>query len=95
MKTIVIYDNVAQLQSIEWSDVTRVILANLGQPNYKDLKKEVFKITRSNIFQDPTVMIVYPPIDGLRVTRTLLKGLGLLFSDSPEVICNEQIPEGL
>jgi hypothetical protein len=95
MRTIVVFDDVAQLNSLDWSDVSRVILANVGHPNYKSLKKEIFKITRANIFQDPTVMIVYPPIEGLRVTRTLLRGLGLLFSDSPEVICSEQIPEGL
>jgi hypothetical protein len=95
MKTVVIYDNVAQLHQLDWSNVTRVILANIGHPDYKQIKRDVFKITRANIFEDPTIMVVFPPIEGLRVTKTLLRGLGLLFSDSPEVICGEQIPEGL
>lgn len=91
MRTLVIHSDLDQLSNIDWGTVSRVLLVNVGQDDFNVFKRDVTKFIRSKIFSDPTIVVLFPSPDGIRVTRTLLHGIGLLYSNHPEVIADSDI----
>lgn len=68
-----------------WVNVDKVILVNVGQPEFGKLRKEINTIVRRHIFEDQMDAIIFPPFDMSRVTDELLEGIGILYSTDEEV----------
>ena len=85
---VVITTDIENLKNVDWKIVDDIILVNVGQPDYINIKRQVITIARDNLFNEPRYVVVFPPVDCTRVTHQLLEGIGLLYSDDVEVIDN-------
>ena len=85
---VVVTTNIENLKNVDWRTVDDVILVNVGQPDYINIKRQVITLARDHIFSEPRIVAVFPPVNHKRVTHQLLEGIGLLYSDDVEVIDN-------
>ena len=85
---VVITEDIDALKNVNWRTVDDVILVNVGQPDYINIKRQVITLVRDHIFSEPRFVVVFPPVNHERVTHQLLEGIGLLYSDDVEVIDN-------
>ena len=85
---VVVTTDIENLKTVDWRTVDSIILVNIGQPDYINIKRQVITIARDHLFNEPRYVVVFPPVDHTRVTHQLLEGIGLLYSDDVEVIDN-------
>lgn len=82
MVILVVATNLDGLRNYpNWPEVDKVMLVNVGHPEFTRLRKSVNHITRRHIFRDSCNVIIFPPFDYHRVTHPLLKMIGELYED--------------
>lgn len=87
MSILVTIDVIDNPQSIDWSYVSKLVLVNIGQSGYIDIKREMKSVAREFIFDELTTIILFPPVQDIsKVTDLLLTGIGNLYIEQDEHI---------
>jgi hypothetical protein len=84
MSVVVIVSEIGELATTDWPNVDMVLLVNVGQDDYYNVKRQIRELTRTHIFIDPVVVTMMPPPK--EITSQLLMTLGMTYGNSEEVI---------
>lgn len=91
MSILVTIDVIDSPDAIDWRYVSRLVLVNVGQPGYIDIKRRMRSIAREYIFDELTAIIIFPPVQDIsRVTDLLLTEIGKLYIDNEQTKLTEQ-----
>ena len=77
----ILSSGIEKLEEVDWISISDVVLVNHGQDNYGNIRSQVDKLVRQNLFKKVKIVVIYPLPKGEDYICNLLDSIGNAFDE--------------